>query len=547
MRICALTGLLVNLLCAQGSLLLVGGGTENYHSWSDEPYGWFVQQADSGIIINIDTSPTSDWYPNYFQWLGADSASTNLQIATTAAANDSAIYQQLTTATGIFIEGGDQWPYVDTWKCTLVEDAINQVFAAGGAIGGTSAGLAILGEVVFDAKFGSAYSDQTAYNPYHSRVHLTNDFLDILPGVITDSHFNDRGRLGRLVNFIGRWRQDHGQDLMGIGVEANTAFCIDPAGNGQVFGETVTLIQATATSQLHCTSGEPLRFTDLEFTQLLHDAVYDLDDRQLLENGDWLYPRPPVPTTPVFNSLVLDGSLESTMDSGAVTVTGMLGNDDNWWYGNLGTVPGSNRLPGTVVIPRLWSDYDYFANRIIGGQLANCLNAPLATIYLDDNCSATVSDQGLVTFTSAGYLLETFSATHVGVNDYNLPGIVGGRLHFFTGGDNYSLSDQYTASAVSGYDGVLSDLVIDSIGPNPFNPRTTINYTVSTAARVRVNIYSIRGQIVYQAGPFEVLPGHHVFTWDGNTFDNRNLSSGVYLIELSAGQIRQTAKLLLLK
>jgi len=57
---------LMTHLSAQGSVMLVGGNAESYGGWSDDPYGWFVQQADSGKIVNIDVSEASDWYPAYF-------------------------------------------------------------------------------------------------------------------------------------------------------------------------------------------------------------------------------------------------------------------------------------------------------------------------------------------------------------------------------------------------------------------------------------------------------------------------------------------------
>ena len=55
-------------------------------------------------------------------------------------------------AEAIFIAGGDQSNYVRYWKDTPVEDAINLVAAKPAPIGGTSAGMAILGEFVYSAK-----------------------------------------------------------------------------------------------------------------------------------------------------------------------------------------------------------------------------------------------------------------------------------------------------------------------------------------------------------------------------------------------------------
>ena len=199
--------------------------------------------------------------------MGANIPSHNLQIATEADANSFTIYQELLSANGIFIEGGDQWDYVSTWKNTYVQAAIQTVFENGGAIGGTSAGLAVLGEVVFDGENGSLTSDQAAYNPYHYRVSMTDDFLDILPGVFTDSHFNERGRLGRLAIMLARRIQDNDDDLLGIGVEYKTALCVDENMIGTVHGEMVTIIHQSDSSEIQCIVNEPTRFTNIVFNQ----------------------------------------------------------------------------------------------------------------------------------------------------------------------------------------------------------------------------------------------------------------------------------------
>ena len=84
---------------------MVGGGGENYGAWSDEPYGWFVEKAGYGKIINIDVDEASDWYPTYFESLGANITSYNLQIATVAEANSFTVYQELLSADGISSKG----------------------------------------------------------------------------------------------------------------------------------------------------------------------------------------------------------------------------------------------------------------------------------------------------------------------------------------------------------------------------------------------------------------------------------------------------------
>lgn len=60
----------VVLARANGSLLLVGGGAEDYRDWSDEPYRWLVEHSGNGTVLVMHYSPASSFLPAYFQWLG---------------------------------------------------------------------------------------------------------------------------------------------------------------------------------------------------------------------------------------------------------------------------------------------------------------------------------------------------------------------------------------------------------------------------------------------------------------------------------------------
>jgi hypothetical protein len=77
--------------------------------------------------------------------------------------------------------------------------------------------------------------------------------------------------------------------------------------------------------------------------------------------------------------------------------------------------------------------------------------------------------------------------------------------------------------------------------PNPFNAKTMINFALPTASDVKVQIYSITGQLVESiSGQYEA--GNHSITWDAS-----NVSSGVYFYKVSAGSFNQTMKMTLLK
>ncbi|MEO8233234.1 MAG: Type 1 glutamine amidotransferase-like domain-containing protein [Ignavibacteriota bacterium] len=218
---------------AQGYVCAIGGGSEDYNNWSDAPYSWIVQKSDSGKIIIIDVADATSWLPTYFMSFGADTAY-NKTIPSIAVANQQATYDELITAKAIFIRGGDQWDYIRFWKGTKVDSAINFVFQNGGVIAGTSAGAAVLGDVDFSAQSGSAYPDDALRNPFYNRMKFENNFLNLVPNVLFDTHFTERARQGRLIAMIYNQHYNSGVDLIGVGIDDRTAICISPDGIGEV-------------------------------------------------------------------------------------------------------------------------------------------------------------------------------------------------------------------------------------------------------------------------------------------------------------------------
>ena len=126
------------------------------------------------------------------------------------------------------------------WKGTPVEDAIHYVANVKQApVGGTSAGLAILGQFLYSGQSSSVTSSQALANPYHRYITLDRDFLTIanLGGVITDSHFSARDRMGRLLVFLARIIKDGwASSVRGIGVDEATAILVEPNGSATRVG-----------------------------------------------------------------------------------------------------------------------------------------------------------------------------------------------------------------------------------------------------------------------------------------------------------------------
>jgi len=83
--------------------------------------------------------------------------------------------------------------------------------------------------------------------------------------------------------------------------------------------------------------------------------------------------------------------------------------------------------------------------------------------------------------------------------------------------------------------------------PNPFNPVTTIEYTVPQRSHVTITIYNILGQELATIVDEEKAAGEYSVVWNGKQEDGKPVSSGVYFYALKTDELVDSKKMLLLK
>ena len=86
--------------------------------------------------------------------------------------------------------------------------------------------------------------------------------------------------------------------------------------------------------------------------------------------------------------------------------------------------------------------------------------------------------------------------------------------------------------------------------PNPFNPQTTIRYTLPAGAQfydVTIKIYDMLGRLVMVLVKDRQSPGTYSIAWNGKDVNGIALPSGVYLYTLKAGSYTETKKMILIK
>jgi cyanophycinase len=253
-------------------LMLMGGGTD-----VDAAFQWQIARAGGGDLVVIRVTGADGYNQYVYDFGGLDSVET-LVIKNRTAANDSTVEDTIRNADALFIAGGDQSDYVNLWKGTGVDDAIHFLLDQGVPIGGTSAGLAILGEFGVAALNGSITSEQALSNPFDRRLTLVRDFLAIprLAGIITDSHFVERDRMGRLVAFLARIVQDGwATQARGLGIDSQTAVLVDAAGSASVVGSGTAYFMQTTVSPEACQPKTPLTFHGLSVYRVDASGTFD--------------------------------------------------------------------------------------------------------------------------------------------------------------------------------------------------------------------------------------------------------------------------------
>jgi len=219
-----------------GGLLLMGGGDRNIDSMK-----WFFGKAGGGHIVVISASYGKEIGEEFFHEIGGIQSTEIFVFHARSQAFDKKILARLRKADGIFIAGGDQSRYVRFWRGTPVNEILDAHVAAGKPLAGTSAGLAMQGEKLYGAMDdGSLKSPEALADPLGPANTIEGDFLHLalLKGIVTDTHFKERDRLGRLFAFLAKAQVDRAADepaMIGLGVDESAALAVEPDGSGRIY------------------------------------------------------------------------------------------------------------------------------------------------------------------------------------------------------------------------------------------------------------------------------------------------------------------------
>jgi cyanophycinase len=257
--------------------VLMGGGSK-----LDAAYKDLCERTNGGDFLILRADTEDDYAKKVNQEIKSicplNSVAT-IVFASREDSDDSKIVQIIDHAETIFFAGGDQSNYVRFWQDTPIELALNRHISEEKPIGGSSAGLAILGEFSFVSIIDTIHSPEALADPYGNKVTLSRDFLRIplLAGTITDTHFVKRDRLGRLLVFMARILQDGwAQRVRAIAVEENAAVLLETDGIARVVGEGPAYFFEAAMHPESCAYRKPLTFSGISVQRVAPNKTFQL-------------------------------------------------------------------------------------------------------------------------------------------------------------------------------------------------------------------------------------------------------------------------------
>jgi cyanophycinase len=265
------------------ALILQGGGgadlTNAFQLAIDRVRG--CTECDTKLDVVVLRASGGDGYNSFFMGLKGVSSVVSLVITDRDSSSRPDVVKTVRNAEVVFFAGGDQCNYIRWIKGTPVETAVEAVYRRGGAVGGTSAGLAIQGEISYDScPDQSALSADVLKDPFSIDVSLSRGFFDwpTMRDVITDTHFQKRDRMGRLLVFLARAMDEKKEKrLFGFGVNENAIAIMDANGKATVFGTgPVNVVIADHKAEV-LEKGKPLTYRGFKIWHFDDGQVIDLN------------------------------------------------------------------------------------------------------------------------------------------------------------------------------------------------------------------------------------------------------------------------------
>lgn len=259
----------------KGNLIIIGGHEEKQGDC--EILTEVVKQLHKGrgklTIVTVATQlpqEVADEYRDVFTRLGVKQIDV-LDIRTREEAYDEANVKKIADASVVFLTGGDQLRITSQVGDSLVFRCMQEIYRKGATIAGTSAGAAAMPETMLIGGANDASNKISALSMAPG--------LAFISGVVIDSHFAERGRMGRLLGAVSQNPRN-----VGLGIDEDTAVVAQSDGTLRVIGSgAVYVVDGTGISYSSLSEQNPegvVSINDVTLHVLGADDRFDLNQRR---------------------------------------------------------------------------------------------------------------------------------------------------------------------------------------------------------------------------------------------------------------------------
>lgn len=210
----------------RGSLVIIGGN-ENKHGHRPILQELAKRTGKGKLIVATIASeePQPQWeeYKRVFSELGVHRID-HLDVRQRDELVNNERLDVLTDAKVVFFAGGDQMKITSRFGGTRLCETLRDAYRKGATVAGTSSGASAMSDIMMTA------GDSDASHDTRGSLRMAPG-LGLLPGVIIDQHFAERGRIGRLLGAVAQ-----NPRLLGIGIDEDTAILVEGNREALVMG-----------------------------------------------------------------------------------------------------------------------------------------------------------------------------------------------------------------------------------------------------------------------------------------------------------------------
>ena len=261
----------------KGFLFIIGGGDRPEYMM--KKYVELASQFGSGkiVIFPMASSAPAEAGPELaaeFKNLGARAVEFHILTREQALKDDSA--RILDNVGGVYFSGGDQSRLMDVLRHTPIHGKLLDLYEKGCAIGGYSAGAAVISEVMITGDERKKVKEGDEFETIEAENIVTVEGFGFLKTAIIDQHFATRKRHNRLISLVAENPQ-----LLGVGIDESTAIIVRPGGVFDVIGEKNVVIYDGSKAKVRIVPSKMIGFQGMIMHVLLPGDGFDIKARKV--------------------------------------------------------------------------------------------------------------------------------------------------------------------------------------------------------------------------------------------------------------------------